>query len=370
MRADRMRTSSHGLGLLAAGVSLALIQGTTRGQTTEPGAFSEEALVERIKKLTEVDTSGVPDGQRLAIRQTANQQVVAEVDTLLGRYPKTKFRDEALIVELAALADLARLHAGYLERLLSQTQRIAKSDPSDRLASENAYYAIQAFVLGARAENMPDERRLVGTQERYEAFLADFPRSERVPVIRASLIRVLIAQGLVDRARGEFAELKRAYPTHQATRRAQGELYRVVAVGQRFSFGYVTTDGRSIRTTDYLGNVLIVHFWATWSQPSMEGIPELIDLHNEFKDRGLRLIGVNVDKDGKRVEQAVQRYQMPWPQYFDYRGLENELLVTKGVLKIPTYFVVDRRGVLRSIDPGDKFRSLLTELLGEPPPKP
>ena len=102
----------------------------------------------------------------------------------------------------------------------------------------------------------------------------------------------------------------------------------------------------------------------------MEQIPELIELHNEFKEQGLRFIGVNVDKDGERHEQALQKYPMPWPQYYDYKGLENDLLVSNGVLKIPTYFVVDRRGGLRSIDPGDKMRPLLTELLSESVPEP
>lgn len=356
--------------MLATAITLVLIPGAASGQRTGPNEFSEEALVQHIKTLSAVDTGKIPDEQRLAVRQAANQRVVGEVDTLLERYPKTKFRDEALVVQLAALADLARIHTGYLRRLRSQTERIAKGKPTGRLASENAYYAIQAFVLGARAEKMPDQRRLLGTKERYEAFLADFRQSERVPVIRASLIRNLIAQGLQDRAREEFITLKRDHPTHKATRRAQGELYRTVAVGQPFSFGYTTPAGQSIWTTDYLGNVLIVHFWATWSEPSVEEIPELVELHNEFKEKGLRLIGVNVDKDGDRVEQALKKFKMPWPQYFDYKGLENKLLVTHGVLKIPAHFVVDRRGVLQSIDPGDKLRSQVVRLLGEPGPGP
>ncbi len=56
---------------------------------------------------------------------------------------------------------------------------------------------------------------------------------------------------------------------------------------------------------------------------------------------------------------------MPWPQYIDAKGFENDLLVETGVVNIPTYFVVDRKGTLRAVNPGDKLGDLVKELLAE-----
>lgn len=364
------RVLHMGLIFTIAVVGLTLSTTRTDAQPGGPDDLSEKALIERIKRLGSVVPTDVSKGQPFAVRAAGSQQLVTDVDTLLARFPNTTFKDEALILQLGALAELARVHPDYLRGLLMLTDEITSRHPKGRLASENAFYAIQAFVLGARAENMPQKRRLVGTQERYAAFLDDFPHSERAAVIRASLIRNLIAQGLLDRAREEYAELKRTHPEHKATRRAQGELYRAVAVGQPFAFGYTTPDGQSIRTANYIGHVLVVHFWATWSRPSLEQLPELIDLHGEFKDQGLRLIGVNIDKDGDRIEETLRTHKMPWPQYFDHKGFENDVLVTHGVLKVPTYFVVDRHGILRSTNPGDKLRELVKDLLGKSDPKP
>ncbi|MGD2108279.1 MAG: TlpA disulfide reductase family protein [Phycisphaerae bacterium] len=360
------KTLSWKLGL--AIVSLMLAVPAASARTTNTDQPSEQDMIRDVTRLGAFDPDRVPEEERLGTRQAVNQQLVLTVDALLERFPETRFREQALILQLGSLADLARVHTGYLSRLLAQTEQIAKRNPTGRLASENAYYAIQAFVLGARAENMPRERRLRGTQERYQAFLADFPTSERVPVIRASLIRNLIAQDLTSRAREEFAKLETTHPNHKATRRARGELYRATAVGQPFAFGFTTPTGKSVSTTDYLGSVLLIHFWATWSQPSMEAIPELIDLHGEFEGNGLSLIGVNVDRNGEQVDAALENLKMPWPQYYDYKGFENDVLVLKGVLKIPTYFIVDRRGVLRSIDPGAELRPTIKRLLLEPAP--
>jgi alkyl hydroperoxide reductase subunit AhpC len=98
----------------------------------------------------------------------------------------------------------------------------------------------------------------------------------------------------------------------------------------------------------------------------MSQLPELIDLYGEFESRGLRLIGVNVDSDMKRIRDALDTYEMPWPQYFDARGFENEVLVQTGVVEIPTCFVVDRKGILRNIGDCDSLRPVIVSLLDSP----
>lgn len=337
-----------------------------------PDDASAEWLIQRIRRLADFERSeGDRAGlQGFGVRTVARQQTLAHIDTLLTRFPDTGFKSEALIVKLAAMAELARFHPIYLTQLLELTDEIGRTKATGELASEGAYFAIQAFVLGARREKMPEQRRLSGTRERYESFLKDHSKSKRVAVIRASLIRNLIVLGQVELAREQLDKLRREFPDHRATRRAAGELYRVTAVGRPFSLSHTTPDGKTIRTTDYLGRIVVVHFWAVWSDAAMRELPELIALHEEFKGRGLQLIGVNVDTDRKLIEEALEQHAMPWPHYFDEKGLENDALVATGVLKIPTYFVVDRRGILRGIDPGRGLRALVEKLFAESPAKP
>ena len=330
-----------------------------------PEDKSEASLIEKIKESAHPERAGLSGKRPLAAQFAVKIQALAYIDQLLARYPKTTFREEAWIAKLTVLADLARLNPGYLEALLSLTSQIDRGTPGERLAAENAFFAIQAFVLGARVEKMPEARRLSGTRERYEAFLEDHPKSTRVPVVSASLIRILIALDEVDRARAVFDSLKRTYPDHKATRRAQGELYRAVAVGQPFAFSYATADGKTLNTTEYLGKVLVVHFWATWSEPSMTQLPELIDLYGEYRDQGLQLLGVNVDHKQAGIDEALQTHNMPWPQHLDLKGFENDILVATGVVIIPTVFVVDRKGTLRAINSGDGLRDLVKTLLSE-----
>ncbi len=97
----------------------------------------------------------------------------------------------------------------------------------------------------------------------------------------------------------------------------------------------------------------------------MTQLPELIDLYGEYGDQGLQLLGVNVDHKQAGIDEALQTHNMPWPQYLDLKGFENDILVATGVVTIPTVFVVDRKGTLRAINSGDGLRNLVKTLLSE-----
>jgi thiol-disulfide isomerase/thioredoxin len=202
--------------------------------------------------------------------------------------------------------------------------------------------------------------------ERYHAFIEDYPTSPHAPVVWASLIRDLIALNKIDVAQSELDNLKRAHPGHQATKRATGEVYRATAVGTPFGLMYKTPTGETVRSMDYVGKVLVGHFWASWSRRSLDELPQVTKLYEDYKDRGLQLIGINVDKSRRRIEETLKKFPMPWPQYFDGKGLENDILIGTGVINVPTYFVVDRDGILRGIDPGDKLTSLVQYCLDQP----
>ena len=332
----------------------------------DPAETSEENLIQYIRNFRRILEYQDKKARRVGARAILSEELITHADALIVRFPNSSFKDEAIVAKLGALAELARTKSPYLGELLALTGEIARQNPAGQLASENEFYAIQAFVLAARREKMPEPKRLQGTAERYVAFLEGYPNSDRVPVIRASLIRNLISLDQVDRARSEFTELERDHSTHHATARARGELSRVDALGKPFAFERTTAEGKTIRTKDYLGQVLVVHFWATWSAASLDEIPGLIKLNRRYKADGLQLIGINVDTDRQRVGKALEMFDMSWPQFFDEKGFESDTLVEKGVVSIPTYFVVDRKGTLRGTSGGKELTRLVRQLLAEP----
>lgn len=355
--------------LVAAGPSVARAQAQPTSPppapTTAPDDATEETLIKRIRRMAALTDGRPATAREVTLRIVARQELLALLDALAARFPGSAFEGQALVIRLGTLAALSRTDPTYLGLLLSETTRIAASDPNESLAAESDFYAIQGFVLAARREGMPAERRVLGTIERYEAFLTDHPKSDHKPVIRASLVRGLLSKKLIDRAAAQVALLRREFPDHKATHRAAGQLFLATAVGKPFAFTHTTSDGQTIRTADRLGKVLIVHFWAASEKRSTAALSELVSLYQAFHDKGLELIGVNVDPDRSWMAKAMSEHEMPWPQYFDEKGVENDVLVATGVVDIPTYFVVDREGILRAIPPANRLHGLVEQLLAD-----
>ncbi len=340
----------------------AIAQDTMR---TEPratlGELSESQLIEHIQSF-KTRANAKADSTEQSDKREAALALLDAIEALLTRFPETGLRDEAQITRLETLARLARSDSGFVGKLLELTDSIAASKPRGNLASENAFYAVQAFVLGARLEQMPEDRRLRGTLERYKAFVEDFHDSPHRPVMWASLIRNLITLKEIDRAKHELAELRSAYADHAATRRAAGEVFRATSVGRPYAATFTLSDGSVLQTSDSKGKVLVVHFWATWSKPSLKEIPRLIGLERELRDRGLQLIGVNLDTISPMFEAAGVRFNMSWPQYHDGRGMESDVVIDSGVLTLPAYIVLDREGIVRYAESGEGLNELLKEL--------
>lgn len=328
-------------------------------------AKEEREMLERIDKLSSSLRTDLPIQVRLTVNAGQLREIMTIADDFLKRYPRSQVRDRVLVAKLLALAELSRARPEYLEQMIALTQEISSGQPKEPLASECAFCAIQAFILAARREKMTHELRMQGSIERYRAFLDDHPRSHRRAMVWASLVRNLFAAHLTEEAQGEVKRLKREFPDHAATRRASGELFRVTAVGRPFELQLTEPDGKVVNTADFKGKVVVLHFWSSTNSFALDGLEILKKLHGSFHEKGLVLIGVNVDRDQSSFKQTLTKLKLPWRQHFESGGMKSDILIRLGVIRLPTYFVIDRGGVLRQTERRKKLRETVIELLQE-----
>ncbi len=57
-------------------------------------------------------------------------------------------------------------------------------------------------------------------------------------------------------------------------------------------------NGKPTTVSNATGKVIILNSWATWCVPCREEMPGLEQLYEEYKDKGLEVIGVSVDSFG------------------------------------------------------------------------
>ena len=100
--------------------------------------------------------------------------------------------------------------------------------------------------------------------------------------------------------------------------------------------------GNMLKSEDLLGQVVLVDFWATWCGPCKRSIPHLMELEEEYKDRGLKVVGVALDRAGPRVVQPfVDHYKI---NYQIVLGTQKHAQDFGGVRGIPTAFIISQDG--------------------------
>jgi len=111
----------------------------------------------------------------------------------------------------------------------------------------------------------------------------------------------------------------------------------------------VTLDGKKISTSDLMGHVVILTFWATWCTPCRDELPLLSDYAARHEAQGLRVLGFSLDGPDKlaEVRQIAQTLKFPV-------GLLGSSSATGygRIWRLPVNFTIDRAG--RLIDDGWK----------------
>lgn len=90
----------------------------------------------------------------------------------------------------------------------------------------------------------------------------------------------------------------------------------------------------------------VIDFWASWCGPCRQEMPNMVDLYKEFQSKGLAIIGISLDEDKERWEQAVKAMNMQWPQLSDLRGWQSSAAQLFQIKAIPQTIIVDQQGVI------------------------
>lgn len=112
-----------------------------------------------------------------------------------------------------------------------------------------------------------------------------------------------------------------------------------------------TLDGKVFDNASLEGQVTLLTFWASWCGACSREMPVLEQLHADYADQGVALVGVNTDR-GPEQEQLARNYVVE-------RGLEFPIVLDTGrvshgfrVSMLPHLALVDRSGRLRFVHQG------------------
>lgn len=101
--------------------------------------------------------------------------------------------------------------------------------------------------------------------------------------------------------------------------------------------------GQKVTLQEFRGKLVLLNFWATWCIPCVEEMPDLQELHERYKDKGLAVVSVSQDSRGlPAVREFAARNNLTMPLYLDTKKFEIARVL--GIRQMPTTVILDPTG--------------------------
>ena len=135
--------------------------------------------------------------------------------------------------------------------------------------------------------------------------------------------------------------------------------------GEPITFSGVTETGEQVSSTDHLGEVLVVNFWASYCVPCRVEAPDLEALSNEWADDGVTFLGVNTWDEPETALAFARTYGVSYPSVMDAASGSAQLAFAGNVppSALPTTIVLDRDGRVAARILGQLQKSILDALI-------
>jgi tetratricopeptide (TPR) repeat protein len=107
---------------------------------------------------------------------------------------------------------------------------------------------------------------------------------------------------------------------------------------------------------------IIVVFWSTWSPRSLKELKDLVKVVEEYGEKGVDVIAVNVEKEEPLIEEFNKMNEIKESLKLNYKMLMDkglEIFYDYGVVAVPSSVLLDGGGVIRKIYDGYPTSTIL-----------
>lgn len=316
----------------------------TKAKEATPAAKSKDAAAEDPEEtVSQIERDFFRE--RDPVKQA---KILAEAKkSFLEKYPKDPLRWKLRLLDaVAAARSEAEDSEKQAKAILSEV--VKASDATEEVqARANGF--LLSFVYGKLQEK---KATLDEFRDSLMAHLKKFPKFEENSFFARWYIEAIVELDEAGAQKKLEALSKSEFPALAEVADQQLEKVKTMAElkTKPLDIKFTAVDGQEIDLSKMRGKVVLIDFWATWCGPCMVEVPNVVAAYKKLHPKGFEIIGLSFDQDKEKLLSVTKAKEMTWPQYFDGKGWQNKFGQRFGIDSIPTMWLVDKKGMLVSME--------------------
>lgn len=129
-------------------------------------------------------------------------------------------------------------------------------------------------------------------------------------------------------------------------------------------FQLPNAEGKQISRTNFKDKYLLVHFWASWDTTSRDSNAVYRRIYKKEKKNELfGMLGISLDIDKNRWEQAVRNDTLQWEQVCNFSGWSTSIVEQLGIRALPANILINPSGKIEGKNmSGDKIEKKIKDI--------
>lgn len=252
--------------------------------------------------------------------------------------------------------------ANYLKSIGEQTMVEDKINKESKAAAQAGdYNQLRAFkVKSDSLKSAKKEMRLAMITDNPNSLVSAMALSD---LLNFKMIKASDAKALFGKMDTELQQSRIGLNLNKALANMVEE---TSTIGDTVAdFSAPTPTGETLSLKNALGKkITILDFWASWCRPCRMENPNVVKVYNKYKDQGLEIIGISLDKSGDKWKQAIEKDGLTWKHVSNLKSWQEPIAKNFGVRSIPATFILDENGVIIAKDlRGQALEEKIKELL-------
>ena len=328
------------------------------------------ATIEKLRKGPGVPPADAPAQVVREARAHLEKQEQA-LKAFLAAYPSDPRRYEATIELAGVTADIG-VSLSDRNRIETAIRSLAGMERDKSVPSKTrADAAFQRIITTMQTVNMAASARPAETSSArnliYDSagnFASRYPQDRRAARLLA--VAATLFDDMPERKRKILEQASIVARDDGTRQRIADDLKRLDLLGKVGSVSFENIQGGRFSLAEQKGKVVVLVFWAGWSPPSVASLAQLAkDAAGWPKDR-VAIATVSLDEKSENCTETLRVLGISaWPTSCSGKVWKDPVARALAINALPTVFVYDAEGKLRSLNARENCGATVRKLIAE-----